>query len=244
MAIINQMTEAELQTQLHLMHSGNTNTPASNVGEYTRRRGLLNAGIDRWQHDKGYLWDELWSDTVLDGAGATLTVVNGTADYAVPTKFRFPGGWVELMSGTQVHSRYPVVEPEEAQSLGTSRTYAYFYGSPNGGYKLRLNPTPGASEAGKTLKYPYYKWATKLVLTTDISECPDPYFLIYYALSELSRRTRIDLYTAALNDAEERLRQMEVRQFQQASFNQRPMRDVSGGIWGKGRGYKGSIFRG
>lgn len=233
MAIISSLTEAQCQEILHTLYIGDTSTPAATDTEYLRRRILLNAAIDRWQHNKGYLWDELWARST------DSTVATPTSSYPVPDDFRFPGGYVFLMDGTKQHARYNVVAPEDAQTRpagvigGALKNTAYFIGSPAEGYTLNFVYEPATQEDGKTIQYDYYKYATKFTGPSTVSECPDPYFLIYYALSELYRRTRVDLFTAALNDAEERLRQMEVRQMQSPHYQETRTPRIGAGIWGE-----------
>lgn len=204
-------TEADLQNFIHSMYEGDTDTPDSTDDDYLYRRRLLNLGINRWENDKGILWNELWANT--SGSDATTTVADGTTDYGAPSDIRFPGGYVKILdSDGGTLKRLTVVKPEQIQQYPSDTSeICYFRGSNADGFTLVISSGIAETYNGKTLGYDYYKRATALSSTSAAPEMSDPMFLVYGAVAELYKQdNNVAFYTAHLREAEERLKQMEV----------------------------------
>lgn len=236
MALIGR-TEADLQEAIHAIYESDADTPDSTDDDYTIRRSLINVAINRWENDKGIFWGELWTNTGLDGAGGTLTVATSDSTYAAPTNFRFPGGYVKIYNGSTLHKTYRVVKPEQAQTFSDSAEYAYFTGSPSSGFTLNLNPAPSSTINGMTIKYDYYKYASKMSATTNTPEMSDPYYIVWSVVAELNKAdNNIPLYESAIAEAEERLKQMEVQNMMYANYQDWGLEDQhyinTGGIMG------------
>ncbi len=191
---------------------------ASTDDEYILIKRLADNAINRWENDNGILWLELWGN-LTGAADGTKTITSGTSTYAAPTNFRFPGGWVRLTSGGQ-EIRYPVIKPGEAQRAGASSgaKMAYFTGNPGTGYTLNISPTPDSTINGWTIDYDYYALASDLSTGGDSPEMLDPYFIVYYISSELVREEDPTRWKSLRDDAEEKLRQMEVNNMQEAPY--------------------------
>jgi hypothetical protein len=186
--------------------------------EFTLITRLANNAINRWEYDQGFLWGELWTNLTAATDG-TKTITSGTSTYAAPTNFRFPGGWIRLTSGTE-EIRYKVVKQHEAQkqSANSQQKLAYFTGNPGAGFTLNLVPTPDSTIDGWTINYDYYKLAEKLVSGADQPEMMDPFFIVYYVSSELVREEDPTRWKSFRDDAEEKLKQMEVYNMQYAPY--------------------------
>jgi hypothetical protein len=219
------LTEADLQDAIHTLYEVDATTPATTDDDYIIRRRLINIMINRWENNMGTLWNELWTNTDILSTGGTLTIATGDTTYLTPTAFMFAGGFVKIMNGTEVSQTLRVVKPEEAQASPNTQL-AYFSGSPSGGYSLVLNIEPTADMNGYTLKYDYYKRAEALATTTDKSEMLDPYYIVYGVVAELHKGdNNIVLYEATLNEAEERLRQMVVKNTLYANYQDSGLQD-------------------
>lgn len=231
------LTESDLQDAIHTLYETDATTPASTDDDYIIRRRLINVAINRWENNMGTIWNELWTNTSIVSTGATLTIATNDTTYNAPTSFLFPGGYVLIMNGTEEHSRIPVIKPEEAQ-IYTSSQAAYFTGSPSTGYVLNLTQKPQSDINGFTLKYDYYKRAEAMDATTDIPEMADPYYIVYAVVSELHKGdNNITLYQAALQEAEERLRQMVMKNTMYANYQDHGLQDQqyinTGGTFGE-----------
>jgi hypothetical protein len=230
------ITESDLQDSIHSLYEADATTPESTDDDYILRRRLINIAINRWENNMGTLWNELWTNTATVSTGATLTIATNDTTYAAPTSFVFPGGYVKIMNGTTEHLKIPVIKPEEAQ-IYTNTQAAYFTGSPNTGYVLNLTVAPSADINGFTLKYDYYKRAEAMDATTDIPEMSDPYYIVYAVVSELHKGdNNLALYQATLAEAEERLKQMVVKNTLYANYQDHGMPDQqlinTGGVFG------------
>ena len=82
-----------------------------------------------------------------------------------------------------------------------------------------MNVAPTTAQAGWTIKGAYYKYATTLSSTGDIAEMPDSNYLVHFVVSELHKADRnVTGYTTSLQEAEERLKEMETRQVQRSWY--------------------------
>jgi len=219
------LTESDLQDAIHTLYETDATTPASTDDDYLIRRRLINISINRWENNMGTLWNELWTNTSVVSTGATLTIATDDTTYAAPTAFLFPGGYVLIMNGTEESSRIAVIKPEEAQIYRDTQA-AYFTGNPKNGYVLNLTQKPTSSINGFTLKYDYYKRAEAISDTTDVAEMADPYYIVYAVVSELHKGdNNITLYQSALQEAEERLRQMVVKNTLYGNYQDHGLQD-------------------
>jgi hypothetical protein len=194
-------TLANLQTRIHYILEADTAVPESTEDDYTLRTGLINAAIDAWQHSDGVRWPELYteqSSQIGDGSDTTFTL---------PANFRELTGYVQVRVG-DAYDNYQVIPVHQAHALrngSISEKYCYVSGSP-GSYVLNFSVAP---DDDATIYIPYYKYATELASASDVSECPDPDFLVYYALAELYKAdTNLSGFNAARQEAESRLSQM------------------------------------
>jgi len=231
------LTESDLQDAIHTLYETDATTPASTDDDYIIRRRLINVAINRWENNMGTIWNELWTNTSVVSTGATLTIATDDTTYNAPTSFLFPGGFVKIMDGTNTHQTIPVIKPEEAQIYTTTQA-AYFTGNPKDGYVLNLTQKPQSNINGFTLKYDYYKRAEAMDATTDIPEMADPYYIVYAVVSELHKGdNNITLYQAALQEAEERLRQMVMKNTMYANYQDHGLQDQqyinTGGTFGE-----------
>lgn len=179
--------------------------PTSGDEDYSLWLSLFNVGMGIWENEEGVLWKELFVK-LADAATGDKTTSAGDYSYAVPTDFRFPAsGYVWLGSGTN-KTAFKVIPQEKVQLYeNNSDNWCYFL--------LDTSPTlefnPNCNIVGsQTISYNYYKNATKLTTGTDTFELSDPFFLIYYALSEL---TKEEGNQEALNIATQKLESMRLR---------------------------------
>lgn len=218
------MNEAAIQLAISALYEATSDIPSASDDDYVTRRVLINRALHRWEHNKGFWWDELWT------SDESLTVLADTTEYDAPTNFRRAGGFVELYDGTTMIKRYPVIKPNGARYHG-SGTYAYFKGNPNTGFKLVLSPTPVTEEVGKTIKYDYYKKATEYTATSTISEIPDPEYIVHSVVAELWKSDGNEgNYDSSLAEAEERLKGMEVAHVANIDWQDNSIPDLGDGF--------------
>jgi hypothetical protein len=230
LATITPATLTALQDAIHVKYEGNSSTPASTDDDWTVRLRLINDWINRWENLDGSLWRELW-------ATASLGTVSGTT-LSLPADYKFGGGFVKFVSGS-VTTYYPIIDPNDAQVHTSGSAYGYITGKP-GAYTLTIAPTPASGDNiyGATATMPYYKYATALSSASDVTECPDPYFLVHGVIADLRYLDNDGAgYRLAFQQAESRLGQMKVRNemvpdWQDERIPERYNTVTSGGIMG------------
>lgn len=166
---------SDLQDRINVLISNDSDTPDNTDDEWTVRLSLINQSIGKWE-TQDVLWRELWT-TYTHAA----TIADSDDDYVTTiTDMRFPGGYVKLTLNGVVNY-VQVISPEEYQTYAGSARVVYFTGNNADGWTLNLGWTPATSDGtvGATISFPYYKTATRLSATTDISEVPDPNFIVY-----------------------------------------------------------------
>jgi len=206
------MTEAQAQAILQRLYEADEEVPSTSDDDYTTRRGLLNAGIQKWETEDD--WQELYT-TLSAAADGTKTTTASTAQYSAPTDFARPLGYLRLVGGST--STYYRLEPTNRVQLydnDSSNSFYYVTGVP-GAYKINIHPTPDTSSV--TIAYEYYKSATQLSATTSTFEMRDPYYAIYYALSELQRIDGDD-NQQALIWMDDCLRKMKVKNYEMGYY--------------------------
>ena len=155
--------------------------PTSGDEDYTVWMNLLNIAINLWEKEEGVLWKELFVD-LTDAATGDKTTGAADYSYALPTDFKFPNSaYVWLGTGVQKVALKVINIADKQLYENNSDKWCYFTKS-----TLRINPNI-TIEAGSTISYSYYKWASALTTGTDTFEMSDPMFAVYYAVAQLSR---------------------------------------------------------
>lgn len=226
-----QMTFDEIFTAFYSLYRGDSDVPTSADDEYTVGLRLANEAINYWSNFDDTYWLELFTTNQIDGTG-TQTITAGTRTYTAPENFEEAGGLIKVLdaNGNAVQT-YPIIEPNEAQFKGDG-TYAYFTGNPNDGYTLNLNPSPGAELDGLDLDYVYYKSPTMFTTGADITEVPNPYYIVHRMLAQQFRVSRNPYYSSALRDAENAIKTMQVNNNSGSWANPWNQADNSGTQWG------------
>jgi hypothetical protein len=122
------------------------------------------------------LWNELFTNDSSHATDGVLTT------FTTPANFHHLTGDVQVLLPSGTYVDYQVIQSQEAHRHRNPETsiYAYVTGTP-GAYSINFTQAPPIG----TLVFPYYKTATYLTNPTDVSECPDPYFLIKSSIADL-----------------------------------------------------------
>lgn len=226
------MTFDDIFTAYYELYRAEGTTPDSTDPEYTTALRLANEAVNRWEHYDNTYWKVLYN-TLSQADDGDSVIVTDQTDYDAPSDMQEVGGFVKALdSNSRMVQRYPIIEPQEVQFKGDLATYCYFTGDPANGFVLHLNPAPSSSLSGKTLEYVYYKQATDFTTGTDITECPDPYFIVNRMLAQRFRASRNPYYQSAKNDAENALKQMQMTNNSGNWSDPWKLTDHSGSNWG------------
>lgn len=170
-------TLQDLQDRINTLTNNDSDTPDSTDDEWTVRLNLINQSIGKWE-SSDTLWDELWTTYTHNATVSTATTYTLTA-----TDIRFLGSRVRLILNG-VTGYVPVISPEEYESYNGEARVVYLTGNPSAGWTLNLGWTPvsGDGTYGATIKFNYYKYATRFTdesATTDKPEMSDPNYIVY-----------------------------------------------------------------
>lgn len=174
-------TLANLEEQIHIGAELDDSTPSSTDTDYIVRKNLLNKWIRNWEHEKGMLWKELWTEGSITSTGATSYVLSSNGI----TNFRFSGGYIYVSTAAGGTYYIPILKTDDIElNKDSAKVYAYFLGDPANGYTLYFNSNAKPA-SGDTIKVPYYKVATQLSAVSDLTEVPDPDFLVHGVISDI-----------------------------------------------------------
>lgn len=219
--------------QYYFQYRTEADTPNDQDDEFIIFVGLANEAINRWANYDNTFWDELFDTAQSDGS-ADLTVEANTTQYAAPGNMQEAGGFLRLFDNNNVtQGRIPIVKPNEAQFRSDLSAYCYFVGDPNNGFTLNVNPIATTAQVGLNMDYVYYKQPTLLANANDVSEMPQPYFIVHRALANRFRGSRNPYYQSAKNDAEDVLKTMQMRNNSGSWADPWKLADNSGSTWGQ-----------
>jgi len=180
------MTLNDLLTEISLDFDTSASVPSSSSSEYARRVKLINRFERLWARELNYKWADLAKST-------TLTITSGNSTATMPTDFKY--GNIILTGSGEVKigsSYYRMVSKDQVLDFETNQTIAWITGNDAAGYTFNIQPT-ATGTLTVTLDYFTTYLATNASLTeqavlsadTDITKCPDPYFIVYSALAVL-----------------------------------------------------------
>ena len=225
------MTFDDIFEAYYNLYRAEGTTPDNTDDEYTIALRLANEALSRWANFDGTYWNQLYT-TLIAAEDGSKTIVTGQTIYECPSDMREPGGMIKLISGTDTVKSIRVVQPHETQFENPEADYCYFTGSPATGFTLNFNVAPTVELNGYEINYIYYKNPTQYTTGTDISEIPDPYFLVHRMLAMRFRASRNPYYQSALRDSEDALRIMQVDNNSGSWNNPWKLPDHSGSVWG------------
>lgn len=191
------MTENEIINAVYYLVEVDSEPWGTADDEYLTARGLCNIAIDRWEKYENTTWNELFAKY---SDYESNNVTTDSYSYNCPDDFVRPCSFVRVNG-----ELYDVKKPQEIASLKeSSERWVYFMGNPNDGYTLNFNPNL-TMIPDQTLDFEYYKSATKFTASTDVTEIPDPYFIVYFVAAHMGDE---GINTDYFQMAEARLEQM------------------------------------
>lgn len=177
--------------------------------EYVTARAFINAAVNRWASKAE--WRVLWT-TLTAASTGDKTITAGDYAYDCPDDFSKICSWVRTTSNGI--NTFWEVKPAEMVAKLASNTgkYCYITGNVKDGFVLNFNPQVTLT-TGDTINYEYYKTPTLYTTTSSVSEIPDPYYCVYYALARLLKNDGEDFNYEELK-ARELLDEMETQNLQ------------------------------
>lgn len=229
------MTFDEIFTQYYNLYRAEATVPSQTDDEWTIGMRFANDAIRRWAGYDNTFWQELWTNTAVQGTGAVLTTTSGTAQYAAPTGMKEIGGYVKFLNANGTTNKHiPMLNPNEGQFKTDMSNYFYVTGNPNTGFTLNFNVAPDTS--GLTIYYDYYKSPTLMTDETSEPDMSNPDFIVNHMLANRFRASRNPYYGTAKRDAENMLAQMKMQNDSGTWANPWSIPDNSGTVWGSSEG--------
>lgn len=99
-------------------------------------------------------------------------------------------------------------------------------------YQLNVNPAPTATLNGMDIDYLYYKEPLTYTAGASITEISDPYFVVHRMLASQFRAARNPYYSSAKTDAENALKQLQIKNNSGDWADTPELADNSGMQWG------------
>ena len=234
----------DLQQKIHRIVELNVDYPDSSDDEYTLRTGLLNDHIDAWEKEEGVEWDSLWVLASFTSSSAASYALSGVSPAI--TNMRYPGGFVDLVDSSGGSTYWEVIKPEEVRLRTNNATawdyqytneqtrWCYFLGDPQAGFTLYFNPNfiPGTG----TIKFPYYKKATRLADAGDKPQMSDPEFLVHSVASDVLAQEDPGEADKHLQIAQSKLKSMKTQNMMAPHWQINRVQDRSGHLSGSGFG--------
>ena len=168
---------------INSLYEADSTAPTSGDEDYAVWTALINIAINIWESEEGVFWEELF--VKLDNASTgDKTASAGDYSYDCPDDFIFPQSSYVWIGDNTNKTAFKVIKRDELQLYeNNSGNWCYFIR----GSSPTLEFNPNCTVPAGTIRYNYYKYATKMSTSTDVFEMTDPMFVVYYALSELKK---------------------------------------------------------
>lgn len=199
MAVTKPITYAQLKTLIQAEVEQNADTPDTDDVAYWLI--IINRLIADWEEVTE--WQELWTYAT---SGGTLTA--GDTTYPCPADLRRLSENVELHRTDGGIEYIPVVPLAQKQYYIQQNIPFVYVTGVAGSFILNTSWTPASGDGniGSTIKYPYYKYATKMAADADVVEMSDPNWLVDSTVAEVSNQPfKKQLFS---NRAQAKMRQM------------------------------------
>lgn len=163
----------DLQNQIASEIDQSPTAPTQGGTDWNIRANALNRSLFDWS--ESYDWRVLLK--VHNGVVSTST---GNASYALPTDFRKLDGFPRITwDGTNTASFTPIDATKNIQYVDTDK-YVNILGNDRDNKVLYIH-VPTLS-SGASVQFTYWKSPQSLASATNLTECPDPTFLVQRSL--------------------------------------------------------------
>ena len=163
----------DIQNQIAGEMDQSATAPTAGGTDWNIRLNAINRALIDWSVSNE--WNAL--KVVHNGIISTST---GNASYVLPTDFSKLESYPRIVSDGQAAYDFPVINPSKNNEHTDSEKFVNILGS-NSGTKVMFIHT-NALVSGASVQFIYWKSPATLSSATDISDCPDPTFLVQRAL--------------------------------------------------------------
>lgn len=162
----------DIQTSIAFEIDGNA-TISSSSSDWGSRLFPINRAITDW----GETYD--WRQLLKVHTGNVTTA--GNASYSLPSNFKRMMGYPKITYDGVTETDFPIITPDKNYRLNLSADrFVNILGDPNSGQFMVINSPTLAS--GASVSFTYYASPQSLASTGQITDCPDPTFIVQRAL--------------------------------------------------------------
>lgn len=159
---------------------GQSQTVTEGNDDWNLRSSYINRAQQDWANR--FEWPQLYREIF-----GNLSTATGNATISMPSDFR------KLMGHPKIgNNQYSQIDANERERFNVGDRFSYVLGNPSGGYNLIVN-YPATASSGASYFIPYQKTVASLVSGFQVSECPNPDYIVqqtlyYYFLANEDER--------------------------------------------------------
>lgn len=162
----------DIQTNIAFEIDGNATISPSST-DWGSRLAPINRSLIDWADS--YEWKQL--KKIHNGLVSTST---GNASYALPSDFRRPMGYPMITWDGVNTDKFSIVQLERNYQYSDTDNYVNFIGNDVNSNVMYIHSQSLIS--GASVQIPYYAAPASLSTTSQITECPDPTYIVQRAL--------------------------------------------------------------
>ena len=186
------ITLDELQSRIAAYSDQDEVTANISSTDYSLRQKYINMALLEWQ--EAYDWQALYGEY-----NVLVSTSTGNASVALPTDFRKLASY-PIISNAGSTDAFPETRPQEARQYSDTDKRIEILGNSQDNYTLRIYGVTLSS--GASVKIPYYASAQSLASPTNITEVPNPDYLVKRSLAYLLEAREDARFTQMKQEAE------------------------------------------
>jgi len=193
----------EMQKRIASMVDHNSDAPTEGGGDWNIRLKYLNMAQDEWA--QFYDWQTLYKEY-----NTMTSTTSGNTSISLPDDYRKVAGYPKLTADGSTTDEFPQIRPQEREAYSSSDKFVELHGNPLDGYTLKVNPgtASGNLVSGASIFISYYASAQSLASATDVSQCPNPNYLVQRATAHVLEIREDDRFPIAKAEADKLLLRM------------------------------------
>lgn len=162
----------DLQNQIATEVDQSATAPTAGSADWNSRLNILNRAIRDW--GETYDWNAL-----LKVHNGLVSTSSANASYVLPNDFKKLDGYVRVV--TDGINTYDLPQVQTSKNLRYTEGSDYWVNIFDGVNKVMFIHA-GTLASGASVQFTYYSVPASLASTSDVSECPDPTYLVQRSL--------------------------------------------------------------
>lgn len=220
----------EIQSRIASILDQNEDATAISTADYSLRLKYINMSLREWAEANDW-------KVLLGEYNMLVSTSTGNASIVMPSNFRKPASLPLLTFDGATTDAFDIVQLQDNYRFDEVHRRVVFLGNPNSGYVMRVYGT--TLTTGASVKVPYYASPQSLASPTNISEVPNPDFLVKRSIAYWWEAREDARFVSAKSEAQQILQNMieyenvfpvgadygRVKSFEETTYNFRLGRD-------------------